>query len=224
MIPFENGEPIPAELPESSRSTRILIFPSRAVSSPGNGRTRFAHPATVLVPARRPDESPSYAQTSQFAFKRDLALREQSQQISWARRNDQKIVMDRLHETLFHERLHESKERVEEVLDIEDTYRFVNEPELQPSPHFEEFLECTDASGQRDERICERYHETLTLVHCLDLVNLCDSAMGQFLAGEELRDDPDDRAASVQHCIGEDAHQASRRRKWSDGALALVGA
>jgi len=80
--------------------------------------------------------------------------------------------------------------------------------ELPPGPDLEELFEAAQSAGKEHERIGQRRHLLLALVHRVHDAELGEAAMSDLEIEQVLGNDPDDRSAFLQRGIGDDAHQA----------------
>src|SRR5690348_5626398 len=102
----------------------------------------------------------------------------------------------------------EFDEAVPEAFDVEQAERLLVVAERVPAPRLEEFVERSDPTRKREERVGKLGHPRLALVHRLDDVKLGDAGMRDLDVDERLRDDSVDLAAELEHAIGDQPHEA----------------
>ena len=102
----------------------------------------------------------------------------------------------------------EGEERGPEAADVEERDRLGVDAELRPGDDLEELVGRPMAAGERDESVGQVGHERLALVHGADDVELREALVRDLAVDEGLRDDPNDLAASRQHGVRQDPHQA----------------
>jgi hypothetical protein len=113
----------------------------------------------------------------------------------------------RLDEALGPGVIEEAQQVVVETVHVQQPARLGVQAELRPGDRLEQFLEGADAARQRDERVGVLGHPRLALVHRVDDVHRGDAGVADLAGHERVRDHADHFTASIQHRVGDDAHQ-----------------
>ena len=100
------------------------------------------------------------------------------------------------------------QQRIEVARDVEHADGLAMDAKLGPRPRFEKLVERARASRQRHERIRERRHQRLALVHRRHDPQVGQRGVADFARLQAIGDHADDVAAAVEHGIGQHAHQA----------------
>ncbi len=117
--------------------------------------------------------------------------------------------------------VHEGDEPVEVAFDVEQTAGLFVKTELPPGDDFEELFERSEPAGQRNERVGERSHQRLALVHRTDHVQLAHAAVCDLAGRERLRDHADHPSAGGERGVGQRAHQSHAAAAVDDSQAAL---
>lgn len=112
------------------------------------------------------------------------------------------------HETLLRHPVEEGDEIVVIAIDIQQADGMGVLPELGPGPHLEQFLHRADATRHGDEAFRQLHHQGLAGMHGLDDVQVGQTGMGDFLEGQEFRNDPGNTPARSQGRISQFAHES----------------
>ena len=104
----------------------------------------------------------------------------------------------------------EGEEGVPEVGGVDEDDGFGVEAELGPRDGLEHFFEGAVASGEDEEGVSEMDHAGLALVHGGNELEGGEGLVGDFAAGEDVREDADDWSAAGEGGVGDCAHEADR--------------
>jgi len=100
------------------------------------------------------------------------------------------------------------EEGVPVVCGVDENDGFGVEAELSPGDGFKHLFEGAVAAGEDEEGIGEMNHAGLALVHGGDKLEGGEAGVGDFAAGEDVREDADDVSSASEGCVSDGAHEA----------------
>src|SRR5690606_27856759 len=113
-----------------------------------------------------------------------------------------------MQEALAHHGVQHRHQRLPEAVGFQERAGLPAQAELAPGQHLEHFVHGAEAAGQGDETVGQFEHPRLAGVHGIDDFQPRHALVRDLPVDQLLRDHADDFAASFEHRIGDDAHQA----------------
>ena len=104
-----------------------------------------------------------------------------------------------------------AQQGIEKAAHIQQADGFFVEPELAPSPDFEELFERAEPARQRNESVGSLGHLPFAIVHVGHDTKLTQLAVGHFFREQGLRDHTEHDAPRRQCALGHPAHEPDSR-------------